>query len=194
MLRRAGRKYKEKLSPAESLKHLPVRTIQTKEPKQSEWSKSVTWNTEFLLSSSLKQSKTFSFHYKLLLRWVFTVWCIFSIWNWHNTAGSYWECVPQVRAFALPPLWKKSKGKRNVRGRRQKNPCTSPSLPSLSLSILAEINFYRKGIALFAKQSSRIYWSFKEKVIKQGKEDLQQVWENKTISWDLHQAETGLAL
>lgn len=57
MLKRAGRKYKGKLSPAESLKHLPVCTIQTKEPKQSEWSKSVTWNTEFLLSSSLKKSQ-----------------------------------------------------------------------------------------------------------------------------------------
>lgn len=75
----------------------------------------------------------------------------------------------------------------------KKNHARPPAFP-LSLSILAEINFYRKGIALFAKQSSRIYWSFKEKVIKQGKEDLQQVWENKTISWDLHQAETGLAL
>lgn len=71
-----------------------------------------------------------------------------------------------------------------------------PSLPTLSLNILTEINFYRKGIALFAKQSFRIYWSLKKKkkLIKQNKENLQWVWENKTISWDLHQAETGLAL
>lgn len=98
------------------------------------------------------------------------------------------------QSICTASIVKEKQREKKCERKEAKNPCTSPSLPSLSLSILAEINFYRKGIALFAKQSSRIYWSFKEKVIKQGKEDLQQVWENKTISWDLHQAETGLAL
>lgn len=69
--------------------------------------------------------------------------------------GSHQERVSWVRdGTAWGSRAKHSKKKRE----EEKKSFMSPSFSSLSLSILTEINFYRKGIALFAKKSSRIYW------------------------------------
>lgn len=84
--------------------------------------------------------------------------CVF--YNLHMqllcAVGSHQEPVSGWHCLRL-----KSQAQQKEKGGRKKS-FTSPSFSSLSLSILTEINFYRKGIALFAKKSSRIYWSLRK--------------------------------